>query len=377
MAGRDVFIAGSIGPVGELEVFDPGRARAALRRAGADPRGTRRRPVHGRDVLRSRRSRGCGRGRARRLVAADRGAPDVRRGGRARRWARRRPRRRSGWRRSTSPRSGRTTEPGRATRSRRSAELQGAGLPLAALPNVGLASLAGGRIVYPHSTPEYFGEFAAQAVALGARLVGGCCGTTPAQIAAIREAVDANRPPRETLRGEQAELVAVPAGLGERDRTSRGRCARASGSSRSSSIRQRAARSRGSSTVTRRLRDSGLVGFVDVNDNPMARARMNALVASAALQREVGIETIPHVTPRDLTVMGLEGLLLGAHAEGREKRSRGHGRSAARRRLSGSTRGVRDRLDRARPARLRRSTGGRTTSGRRSTRRPRSSAASR
>jgi len=68
--------------------------------------------------------------------------------------------------------------------------------------------------------------------------------------------------------------------------------------------------------VARTLRASGHVGFVDVNDNPMARARMNALMASAAIQRETGIETIPHVTPRDTTIMGLEGVLLGAHAEG-------------------------------------------------------------
>jgi homocysteine S-methyltransferase len=68
--------------------------------------------------------------------------------------------------------------------------------------------------------------------------------------------------------------------------------------------------------VAARLRDSGHVGFVDVNDNPMARARMNALMASARIEREVGIETIPHVTPRDTTVMGIEGMLLGAHAEG-------------------------------------------------------------
>ena len=68
--------------------------------------------------------------------------------------------------------------------------------------------------------------------------------------------------------------------------------------------------------VARTLRASGHVGFVDVNDNPMARARMNALMASAAIQRETGIETIPHVTPRDTTVMGLEGVLLGAHADG-------------------------------------------------------------
>ena len=68
--------------------------------------------------------------------------------------------------------------------------------------------------------------------------------------------------------------------------------------------------------VARTLHASGAVGFVDVNDNPMARARMNALMASIAIEREAGIETIPHVTPRDTTVMGLEGVLLGAHAEG-------------------------------------------------------------
>ena len=49
--------------------------------------------------------------------------------------------------------------------------------------------------------------------------------------------------------------------------------------------------------VARVLRQSGAVGFVDVNDNPMARARMNALMASIAIQREAGIETIP-TSPR-------------------------------------------------------------------------------
>jgi 5,10-methylenetetrahydrofolate reductase len=49
---------------------------------------------------------------------------------------------------------------------------------------------------------------------------------------------------------------------------------------------------------------------------------MNALMTSATLQREVGIETIPHVTPRDTTVMGLEGVLLGAHAEASATSSR-------------------------------------------------------
>ncbi|MFN8222123.1 MAG: bifunctional homocysteine S-methyltransferase/methylenetetrahydrofolate reductase [Gaiellales bacterium] len=195
------------------------------------------------------------------------------------------------------------------------AGLREAGLPLAALPNVGLASLAGGRIVYPHTTPEYFGEFAAQAIALGARLVGGCCGTTPAQIQAVREAVDASRVPREPY--QSARPAALAPALAAEGETQLERAFREGEWVVSVELDPPKGGSlRGLIEVTQRLRDSGLVGFVDVNDNPMARARMNAVLASATLQREVGVETIPHVTPRDLTVMGLEGLLLGAHAEG-------------------------------------------------------------
>src|SRR5437764_218965 len=67
-------------------------------------------------------------------------------------------------------------------------EAMGDGRPLAALPNVGLASLSGGRVIYPHATPGYFAEFAAQARALGASVIGGCCGPTPIQIAALATA---------------------------------------------------------------------------------------------------------------------------------------------------------------------------------------------
>src|SRR5205823_1957394 len=64
------------------------------------------------------------------------------------------------------------------------------------------------------------------------------------------------------------------------------------------------------------LKDSGLVGFVDFNDNAGARAGMNAVIVSSVLERAAGIETIPHLTTRDYTVMGLEAVLFGAHAEG-------------------------------------------------------------
>lgn len=191
----------------------------------------------------------------------------------------------------------------------------GVGVPLAALPNIGLAGMVGGRVVYPHSTPEYFGDFAAQAVALGARIVGGCCGTTPAQIEAIRAALDEDRQPRAAF--EAHERFQPPEASATAGETGLARALRKGewvvsveldppkGGTNDAMI-----------DVARTLLASGAVGFVDVNDNPMARARMNALMASIAIQREVGIETIPHVTPRDTTVMGLEGVLLGAHAEG-------------------------------------------------------------
>ncbi len=191
----------------------------------------------------------------------------------------------------------------------------GVGLPLAALPNIGLAGMVGGRVVYPHSTPEYFGDFAAQAVALGARIVGGCCGTTPAQIEAIRAAFDEERQPRVAFEARERFEPQVPAAAAGETRLAQAlregewvvsvELDPPKGGTNDAMI-----------DVARNLAASGVVGFVDVNDNPMARARMNALMASIAIQREVGIETIPHVTPRDTTVMGLEGVLLGAHAEG-------------------------------------------------------------
>jgi homocysteine S-methyltransferase len=67
--------------------------------------------------------------------------------------------------------------------------------------------------------------------------------------------------------------------------------------------------------VAHGLKDSGLVGWVDINDNATARAGMSSLMVSAKIERECGIETIPHLTTRDWSVMGLESLLLGAHSE--------------------------------------------------------------
>jgi methionine synthase / methylenetetrahydrofolate reductase(NADPH) len=194
-------------------------------------------------------------------------------------------------------------------------EAMGDGQPLAALPNVGLASLSGGRVIYPHATPEYFAEFAAQARALGARVIGGCCGTTPTEIAAIAQAVEEERKPTVPFATAERELVTTPHELPEE--TELARMLRTGEWVTSVELDPPKGGTYDSMlAVARTLKASGRVGFVDINDNPMARARANALMAAIAIERSCDIETIPHVTPRDTSVMGLQSQLLAAHAEG-------------------------------------------------------------
>jgi homocysteine S-methyltransferase len=183
------------------------------------------------------------------------------------------------------------------------------------MPNIGLASLAGGRVVYPHATPDYFAEFAAHARDLGARVIGGCCGTTPAEISAIKEALSEERKPRAPLEfAERALLVSLGEELRE---TGLARALREGewvvtiqldpplGGS-----------SKGLVELAQAIDESGKAGFVDINDNATARAGMSSLIVSAAIERHARLETIPHLTTRDASLMGLESMLLGAHSEG-------------------------------------------------------------
>jgi methionine synthase / methylenetetrahydrofolate reductase(NADPH) len=189
------------------------------------------------------------------------------------------------------------------------------GKPLVAMPNIGLASLAGGRVVYPHATPDYFAEFAAHARDLGARIIGGCCGTTPAEISAINDALVEERKPRARLEFAERELLVS---LGEE--------LRETGLARS--LRERewvvtiqldpplGGSSKGLVELAQAIGASGKAGFVDINDNATARAGMSSLIVSATIERHADLETIPHLTTRDASIMGLESMLLGAHSEG-------------------------------------------------------------
>ncbi len=189
------------------------------------------------------------------------------------------------------------------------------GLPLIAQANAGLPNVSTGRLVYPNASPEYFGEYAAHALALGAAVIGGCCGTTPDHIAAIRRAISERRPPAVALQlverelPTRAESEAVETLLATKLRKGEFVVSVELDPPKGGNVERLIA-------SARTLAGSGGVDVFDVNDNPLARARMNALIASALIEQQVGIETIPHVTPRDASVRGIESMLLGAHAVG-------------------------------------------------------------
>ena len=187
---------------------------------------------------------------------------------------------------------------------------------LSVQPNSGLPQRADGRFVYPETSAAYYAQFARDAVEAGAHVIGGCCGTTPDQIAAIAGAVAALRPTGTTEPAPQAAIdVRSPSDSTGTSTTTR------------SGLAERLARGefvvsmqvdppKGTEwgmilEAVRAFRDSGHVHVVDVNSNPMARLHMDALWLSAAIERE-GMETIAHYTPRDASLMGIQGNLLGA-----------------------------------------------------------------
>src|SRR5580765_7265120 len=91
------------------------------------------------------------------------------------------------------------------------------GLRVSGMPNAGLPKREGDRIVYPKSSPEYFALFAREAAALGVRILGGCCGTTPAHLRAMAEAVKSLRPAKSHAAGHSVEVPAKPVQATHRD----------------------------------------------------------------------------------------------------------------------------------------------------------------
>ena len=189
--------------------------------------------------------------------------------------------------------------------------------PLAVKPNAGLPRVVEGRLRYP-SEPAYFADFALRAKDMGAVLIGGCCGTTPAHVRAMREALGSGRDtPRVTIGAPQLE----PAPLAEavepeaerprlRDKLPAGRYAISVEIDPPRGVNVRKA-----IEGAAMLREAG-ADAINIGDSPMARVRMSALSLAVQMQRAAGIETIIHQTTRDRNLMALQADMLGAHALG-------------------------------------------------------------
>jgi methionine synthase I (cobalamin-dependent)/5,10-methylenetetrahydrofolate reductase len=197
-------------------------------------------------------------------------------------------------------------------------------LPLSAMPNAGFPKRIGDRTVYPRSSPEYFALFAREASELGARLIGGCCGTTPEHIRAIADAVKKLRPGKS---GGARTLEAGPVEVFEPAERFRRIAAREPESKLWRKIQDEKfvvsveIDPPKGVTIDRiveqvgRVMASGQVDSIDINSGTLARVGMDAMVLAGALEAH-GFETIPHLTTRDANIIGLQAMLLGAWAVG-------------------------------------------------------------
>jgi methionine synthase I (cobalamin-dependent)/5,10-methylenetetrahydrofolate reductase len=185
--------------------------------------------------------------------------------------------------------------------------------PLAAMPNAGTLVRRDGRIFIPPATPSYLAEFARRAVALGAGLVGGCCGTGPEHIRAMAEAVRGLKPVHH--HGTHVAVAEPPLPSAPTPaRLESSLAAKLAAGEFVHVVQLDPPKGTSSDRIieaTRALAARARVDAVDINSNPLARLRMDSLWLTAEVQRETGLETIPHVTPRDASLMGLQAQLLG------------------------------------------------------------------
>jgi homocysteine S-methyltransferase len=189
--------------------------------------------------------------------------------------------------------------------------------PIVAQPNAGKPRAVDNRNLYLCS-PEYMAVYAKRFIEAGARIVGGCCGTTPEHLKAIRRAVRAVAPARRTTvvvgatATGPAEVAPVPV-------AERSRLARAVDDGRFVlSVEMLPPRGHDlvkSLTGARQLHDAG-IDAINVPDGPRATARMSPMAMAVRVEREIGIETIIHYCCRDRNLLGMQSDLLGAHALG-------------------------------------------------------------
>ena len=191
------------------------------------------------------------------------------------------------------------------------------GLPLVIQPNAGLPSRVGERLMYL-SSPSYMADYAARMIAAGARVVGGCCGTTPQHIRAMREAVARHAPSRPAVAPRVAPKPVEPAELtGLTTAAPPTRLARKLEAGEFVvSVELDPPRGHNIEKLVqgaKLLKERG-VEIVDINDGSLGRVRMSVLPTAILVREASGLDITMHFTCRDRNLMGIQADLLGAHA---------------------------------------------------------------
>ena len=191
-------------------------------------------------------------------------------------------------------------------------QLGDAGLPLSVMPNAGYPVVARAQVRY-QGKPEYFARELSRLAAEGIRILGGCCGTTPQHIAALRTALDAL--PEALPAAPAAKPAATAKPAVETDDVF---------------LRKLRAGQRVIAVELDSPKDADLTAYLEgarrlqaagadlltIADCPIARARMDSSLVACRVHRELGMNVLPHMTCRDRNLNATKALLLGLYAEG-------------------------------------------------------------
>ena len=191
-------------------------------------------------------------------------------------------------------------------------QLGDAGLPLSVMPNAGYPVVARAQVRY-QGKPAYFARELSRLATEGVRILGGCCGTTPQHIAALRTALDALPEALPAAPAAKPAAAAKPAvetddAFLRKLRAGRRVIAVELDSPKDADL---TAYLEGA----RRLQAAG-ADLLTIADCPIARARMDSSLVACRVHRELGMNVLPHMTCRDRNLNATKALLLGLYAEG-------------------------------------------------------------